>query len=212
MRVLRLLRGIFLGVFGLITLLHVTPVVPWINGWLTMTHRWEEPVPGDTLIVLAAEQQSDGIVGISSYWRTVYAVRAWRQGRCSRIVFSGGMSQGSPGSLASSMAFLARGLGVPPEIVVLEEKSTSTRENAMFVAALLKKDTPAGQRRPVLLTSDYHIRRAGMVFERAGLPVRTSPAPDVMKRWSDWGSRWDCMRTVGVELVKLSWYSYNHWI
>jgi uncharacterized SAM-binding protein YcdF (DUF218 family) len=209
MRIVRAIRLLAIPgaatVFWVVLLLHVTPVVPSVNR--VLTDRWEEPA-GDTLIVLGADQIGDGTIGIGTYWRTVYAVRAWRAGTIRRIVFSGGrMGFAERESLAAEMGRFAVGLGVPADVITLEERSLSTRENALFTADLVRS-WPGSK---VLMTSDYHMLRSRRAFERAGLAVRPAPIPDVAKRWNRWTARWDCMVTVAVELVKLGWYRSHGW-
>jgi uncharacterized SAM-binding protein YcdF (DUF218 family) len=202
----RLAMRIVLLLFCVILLLYVTPVVPAVTRILT--DRWDDP-KGDVLIVLGADQLGDGTLGIASYWRTVYAVRAWRAGLCKRIVFSGGRL-GYPGtrSLAAEMGQFAVGLGVPGTAVTLEENSRSTRENALFTAEIVRS-WPGSK---VLMTSDAHMLRSRLAFERAGLKVRASPIPDIGKRWNRWPSRWECILVVTTELVKLGYYRTQGWV
>lgn len=192
--------------FWLIALLHMTPLVPWLTKILT--DGWEEPA-GDVLIVPGAEQLADGTLGTSSYWRALYAVRAWRAGRCKRILFSGGRmgKEGTP-SLAAEMARFSAGLGVPAQIITVEERSYSTRDNAVLTAEVVR----AWPGSKVLLTSDAHMFRCRRAFERAGVTVRPSPIPDVGKRWNRWVARWECIWMVGTEIVKLGYYGTRGWI
>jgi len=192
--------------FWVVVLLHVTPLVPAVTRLLT--DRWEEP-EADTLIVLGAEQLSDGTLGIASYWRTVYAVRAYQQGKCRKIVFSGGkMGDFNQPSLAAEMSRFAMAMGVPATAVALEERSLSTRENALFTAAIVRS-WPGSK---ALLTSDCHMLRARKAFEVAGLAVRPAPIPDIGKRWNRWTSRSECIATVAVEIVKVAGYRARSWI
>jgi uncharacterized SAM-binding protein YcdF (DUF218 family) len=192
--------------FWVLVGLHVSPVIPAITNFLT--DRWEEPV-GDILIVLSAEQLGDGTIGQSSYWRTVYAVRAHNKRPFKKVVFSGGTQAGEGvRSTAASMAEFAIGLGLPREVVVLEERSRSTRENAVYTAEMLR----AWPGTKVLLTSDCHIRRARRCFERAGLTVIPAPIPDVGKRWNSWMARSECIWLVLIELTKNGYYSARGWI
>lgn len=190
----------------LVLLLYFSPLVPAVIRILT--DRWDKPA-GDVLIVLGADQLGDGTLGVSSYWRTLYAVRAWRAGLCKRIVFSGGRL-GYPGtrSLAAEMSQFAIGLGVPATVITLEERSHSTRENALFTADILR--SMPGTR--VLMTSDAHMLRSRLTFERIGVKVRTAPIPDVGKRWNRWPLRWECIITVTVEVIKLGYYRSQGWV
>src|SRR5271157_2886286 len=75
----------------LFTLLLVFATVTPFDGWYarTLAGNWTDS-DGDILILLTAEVNPDGIVGPASYWRSVYAVRAWRSGHFKKIVVSGG--------------------------------------------------------------------------------------------------------------------------
>src|SRR5262245_47178399 len=65
-----------LGLFVVVAT--ATPLVSW---WATaLAGEWQEP-DGDVLIVLGGSELGDGLIGTSSYWRSVYAVRVWRESR-----------------------------------------------------------------------------------------------------------------------------------
>lgn len=203
-RLLGALRAACYVFTGLFVAVHVTPVVPWVAAWLSDDWRGTQ---GDVLIVLAADQLGDGTLGISSYWRAVYAVRAFRAGNFRTVVVSGRTTAPGP-SLAAQMAEFMAALGVPRDRIVLEERSWNTRLNALYTTALVR-DWPG---KKVLLTSDFHMRRARRCFRKAGLEVEPAPFPDVMKRFNHPLDRWGCAWVVGVELVKLGYYWGRGWI
>ena len=90
-----------------------------------------------------------------------------------------------------------------------EPRADSTRENAIFIRELLGAD--AG--RVVLLSSDYHMRRAGAAFARAGLAVKPLPCPDIAKRANGaWFWRWEAARLLGMETLQLLSYSGKGWV
>lgn len=60
-------------------------------------------------------------------------------------------------------------LGVAPTDLILENKATTTRENAQFLLEQLGDSLKSA--RPLLITSAEHMRRAVMTFEQAGIPV-----------------------------------------
>lgn len=197
---------ISIGFVFLLVLLHVTPLVPWAANWFT--GEWGEP-KGDILIVLSADQLGDGTLGMVSYWRSVYAVRAYRSGGFRQIVVSGGkLGYPQAPSVSSSMAEFMTALGVPREAITLEERSTSTRENALFTAALIR-DWPG---KKVLLTSDCHMRRARRAFARAGVETSPAPMPDIGKRWNHWVDRWASIAAVAGEAGKFVYYELRGWI
>lgn len=194
------------GFVLLLAVLYFSPLVPLATEWLTGT--WEAP-KGDVLIVLGADQLGDGSLGVVSYWRALYAVRAWRAGGIQTIVVSGGRL-GEPGqmSIAQAMADFMVGLGLPRDTIFREEKSTSTRENAIMTAKMI--DGWPGTR--VLLTSDIHMRRARAAFARAGVETIPAPIPDVGKRWNSLLQRWDCIWDVGFSLTKFGYYRLRGWV
>jgi uncharacterized SAM-binding protein YcdF (DUF218 family) len=165
----------------------------WLGGAIADPH-------GDVLIVLAGDRIEPAMIGESSYWRSVYAVWAWRSGDFRRIVVSG--------SGAEPIRDFMVCQGVPAEAIRLEPRSASTRENAEFTAALLK--TTAGKK--VLLTSDYHMYRARRAFEKAGAAVLPRPFPDAAKRINQLSSRWAVFCELVRETVKIGYYYARGWI
>lgn len=166
---LRLLAA--LGLLWLILLF--TPLVSWWAQWLSAGYS-DEPRP--VVVVLAAETGAEDLLGYSTYLRCVYAFWYWQRHDTPQIVLSGGPEQQPTARL---MAGLMTYLGVPPDRLLKETQSTTTRENLRQVARMLGPDPP-----PVtLITSDYHMRRALLEARRAGLPdVAPHPVPDVLKR------------------------------
>lgn len=76
-------------------------------------------------------------------------------------------------SEAGMMAHQLEQLGVPPDRIIKEEKSTNTRDHTILVPPILKQH---GIDRFVLVTSRQHIRRALAAFRAVGLdPVPSTP-------------------------------------
>jgi uncharacterized SAM-binding protein YcdF (DUF218 family) len=104
--------------------------------------------------------------------RVLEAVRLHRLLGGVPILASGGL--GSPQySEAGLMARQLEQLGVPAEKIIQEEKSTNTRDHAMFVPPLLKQH---GIEQFVLVTSQQHIARSLDAFRAVGTnPVPSTP-------------------------------------
>jgi len=200
-RVRKLLIG-FLAATGLLAMaVMFTPLVPW---WARELAGPMDDPTGDVLIVLGGSALEDGIIGESSYWRSVYALRAYRRTPFSKVIVSGG---GKYHPAALMRDFLVAS-GVPGERVTVEDKSESTRQNALYTKQLV-----AGtDRKLVLLTSDYHMFRALRVFRKAGLAVSPRPFPDVVKRSSSVTERWPAFFELCGEGVKTAYYWVRGWI
>jgi uncharacterized SAM-binding protein YcdF (DUF218 family) len=195
---IRILARIMILLGCLVVLVTVAPP-RWYIAWLA--GPWENPQEG-VLIVPAADGVNEDMLGQGSYWRSVYAVWAWRDGKFRNVVLSGDRSMTWP------MRNFLVCQGVPAEAVRIEDKSLNTRENASFTASLVR-DLPGPY---VLLTSDYHMWRAHRAFTRAGLQVTPRPLPDAGKRITQWTARWQVFLDLLVETAKIGYYRARGWV
>jgi uncharacterized SAM-binding protein YcdF (DUF218 family) len=186
-------------------LLIVVTATPLDDWWAQrLSGRWDDP-KGDTLIVLGGSMLDDGVIGLNSYWRSVYAARAYQKDGFHRIFLSGGTPD-NPTSAAMKQFLIC--LGVPAEAITTETQSGSTRENALYAAKMLAGD----HSRKVLLTSDYHMYRAVRAFRKAGLVVAPRPFSEARKRAANWRLRWEVFVDLCVESVKIVYYAARGWI
>ena len=175
-----------------------TPFVSWYGGKLA--GPWSDP-SGDTLIVLAAGDLGGGFPAEGTLLRCLYAVRAYQTGGFRKIVLVGSQT-------SEHMRRLLMAEGVPAEILVTEEASQSTHENALNTARLLAGDNAS----KVLLTSDYHMFRAVRAFRKAGMNVLPQPIPDARKRATRWLPRWPAFLDEAAESAKIVYYFVRGWI
>jgi len=206
---MRRLKRAFIAGSVLFTILSLavygTPIVRWYAGRLA--GNWTDS-DGDVLIVLAAEAEQGNVIGRSSFWRATYADRAWQTGHFRALVVSGGRQIGLDQSLAAIIGHFLAAYGVPKEKIFLEERSVSTRENALFTKEMIS----GWPGKKVLLTSDYHMFRARRAFEAAGLPVVPRPFPDIIKQSENPLYRVPCFWTLSEETVKIAVYWWRGWI
>ncbi len=186
--------------FALVT---VTPIDNW---WIrALAGPWNDP-SGDVLIVLSADSMTD-VIGWSSYWRSVYAVRAWRQGGWREILVTGGGANGQVPT-AQRMRDFMLSQGVPGTSARMETQAQTTRENALRSKPILEQ--MAG--RKILMTSDYHMFRASRAFRKAGLAVEPRPIPDAAKQATRWMNRWSVFLNLCGETIKIAYYFVRGWI
>lgn len=184
-------------------LVTVTPIDNWWIRWLA--GPWRDP-QGEVLVVLGSDSTGDAI-GLSSYWRSLYAVRVWREGGFRVVVVSGGAGGGGV-SIAEQMRDFMVSQGIPASQIQVETRSHSTRENALESKAILNQ--LAG--RKILLTSDYHMFRAYRTFRRVDIPVEPRPIPDAAKQTGSWNNRWPVFLNLCKETVKIAYYYARGWI
>jgi uncharacterized SAM-binding protein YcdF (DUF218 family) len=198
-RAYRLFRST-LAVFGTFCLIvMLTPLTRWYA--TKLAGPWQKP-HGEVLIVLGAETPTEDFIGLTTYWRCLYAVRVWRGGNFNTILVSGGMG------IAESMKEFLLFKGIPADRIVLENRSTSTRENALNAVAILANHPG----RKVLLTSDMHTYRSVRAFRRAGITVTPHYFPYVAKYYGNWPQRWTLGVELAVETAKILVYRLRGWI
>jgi uncharacterized SAM-binding protein YcdF (DUF218 family) len=145
---------------------------------------WEDRLPAEAMPV------ADAIVVLSSgrvltpgdppvsEWddpdRFFGGIELYKAGRAPLIIFTGGWVPWGPGLEPEGKVLIryAMDLEVPKEHLLTTDKVSNTEAEADAVAELLRKRE--GLRTPprvLLVTSAYHMRRAILLFERAGLEV-----------------------------------------
>jgi uncharacterized SAM-binding protein YcdF (DUF218 family) len=187
-----------LATIGLLTVLViVTPIDSW---WVSAYRGPVDPPQGDVLILISAANDDTGLISFSSYWRARYALYAWQTGGFKTMVISGGGGHGIRDFLVLE--------GVPSGAIVAEWQSTSTRENGINTARLVR-GMPG---KKVLLTSDFHMLRALRVFRKLGVDVTPSPVPDVAKQAEHLNARFSAFETLSLETVKIVYYRLRGWI
>jgi uncharacterized SAM-binding protein YcdF (DUF218 family) len=175
-----------------------TPFVSWYG--VRLAGPWNDP-NGDTLIVLAAGDLDQGFPAEGTLLRCLYAVRAYQAGGFRKIVLVGFQT-------SVHMRRLMIAEGVPAEILVTEDASHSTHENALYTARLLAGDNSS----KVLLTSDCHMFRAVRAFRKAGMNVLPRPIPDALKRSTHRLRRWQAFLDEAIESSKIVYYFVRGWI
>lgn len=106
--------------------------------------------------------------------RILHAFRLYRARKARLVILAGGNISwsGVKESEASVMAVLLKEWGVPEKAILLEEKSTTTLENAEHAGKLLEKYKV---KKALLVTSASHMPRAMIAFKNRG--VEMIPAP-----------------------------------
>ena len=133
--------------------------------------------PYDAALVLGMELGADDVPTEEMARRVTAAARVYRGGACARLVLCGGQLPGHRRTEADAMARMMTALGVPEKALILEKQSQDTMENCRNAAKLL-----GGGGRVLVVTSDYHLRRAVMTARRAGFD-----ADGLAAGMPDWG-------------------------
>lgn len=132
----------------------------------------DQAQPADVIILLGAQVHPGGVAGPALTRRTQHAVALYQQGLAPIIVCAGGVGEVPPAE-AEVACNLAEQLGVPRAALRLEATSRSTEENALNTTTLAQTQ---GWHTAIIVSDGFHLYRAHLLFDRAGLLTYPSPA------------------------------------
>jgi uncharacterized SAM-binding protein YcdF (DUF218 family) len=130
------------------------------------------------LLVLGAKVRVTG--PSASLWDRIYAAEEYLKAHPDTIaIVSGGQGDDEPWPEASVMYTELVYLGIEPERIWIEDKATSTWENMQFTLDLIERKTGSRPEKLGVVSSEYHLFRAGLFadacgVEAVGIPARTS--------------------------------------
>lgn len=128
------------------------------------------------IIVLGAGLRGENVSDVLRR-RLDAALTAWQQNPTAYVVVTGGQGPHEmiPEALAMQRWLLEH--GVPPDKIILEDKSTSTEENLAFALVLLEKQGIAADEPIAIATNAFHIFRSEQYAKKVGFTdVRSIPA------------------------------------
>jgi uncharacterized SAM-binding protein YcdF (DUF218 family) len=117
--------------------------------------------------------------------RLVTAVRLQKKINIPIIVSGGAVFKGRKAEAPIVKRFLID-LGVPDKKIIIEDKSRDTIENARYTAEICKR---LGYKKPILVTSAYHMKRSVMSFKKVNMDV--IPFPSNFKTWKSRKYGWE---------------------
>ncbi len=142
--------------------------------------RYHPPanIKGDVIVMLgggsvAGTPDIDGVGSLtgSSANRLLAAARIYKKTGLP-IIISGGKLYSESASDAIVAKRKLIGLGIPADKVITEDKSRNTWENAYYTLEILKA---RHFKRPVLVTSAFHMWRSVIDFKKFGISVEPYP-------------------------------------
>jgi uncharacterized SAM-binding protein YcdF (DUF218 family) len=104
--------------------------------------------------------------------RAEHAAALYADGIAPVVICTGGVGYGRARSEADACAELLRARGVPDTAIVLEDRSRSTEENALYTRAIMEAN---GWETAVVVSDGYHLLRATLIFNHEGITNTTSP-------------------------------------
>ncbi|MEQ8255609.1 MAG: YdcF family protein [Roseovarius confluentis] len=142
--------------------------------------------PVSAIVVLSSGPMRDdreGRTGMRTRSGVDLYFRLRQAGDDPKLVLSGGKVFSDHPSMAEDMRDLAVDLGVPPDKIIVEGRSGSTLQNALFSLQLLG-DEASGQ--IAVVTDRFHIPRAWTSFRWAGMSDLVMVSADGETEPVDW--------------------------
>lgn len=157
----------------------------------------ERAESADVIIVLGAGVRRDGLPNRALSRRTHHAADLWFDGKAAYIICTGAQPDNRPNSEAVGCQRLLIQLGVPEEVILIEENSHSTEENAIYAGEIIREND---WQTALVVSDSYHVLRARYIFGMEGLHVTTSPvSSDQIRSQSFYFS------SIVREIVALHW-------
>lgn len=135
---------------------------------LSLYGQDERATRADVIVVLGSGLEEDNSPGEALTRRAQRAALLWRDGYAPYIICTGGYTSQRTRSEADGCREVLEANGVPADVILLEERSRSTEENAIYARELM---TERGWDSVLLVSDAYHLMRAVWIFGDAGVNV-----------------------------------------
>jgi uncharacterized SAM-binding protein YcdF (DUF218 family) len=173
-------------------LLSISPVADAMIRGLESGLKIPENPNGDVIILLGGgvydkvpDLSGIGAPSEDMLGRIITAVRLQKKLDVHVIISGGIVFKGREAEAPIVKRFLTD-LGVPDKKVIIEDKSRDTIENARYTAEICKRFR---YKRPLLVTSAYHMQRSVLSFKKVNMDV--IPFPANFKTWKNKKYRWE---------------------
>ena len=153
-------------------------VAGFLMGSLEESVKPPENIEGDVIIMLGGgafgdvyDINGEGSLTAAPSARLLTALRLYHKLKVP-ILLSGGQVYEDSGAEAKIAKKLLISLGVPEKDIIVEDKSVNTTQNARFSAEILRE---RNFKRPILVTSAFHMPRALLNFKNMGYDCAPIP-------------------------------------
>lgn len=127
----------------------------------------------DAIIVLGYPADADGNPTPEQLTRVTEAVHEYKRGAAPRLILTGGPAHNNFVE-AEVMARTAAAYGIPASALYKEPQAQDTIQNACFATRIMQQH---GWRSAEVISSAYHLPRAGLIFSRMPIEWRMHAAP-----------------------------------
>lgn len=187
-------------------LLFKTPFIWFLASPLNIS---ETPQKADAIVVFGGGVGETGSPGKSTIERARHAVKLYKDGYASNIIFSSGYTYIY--NDAENMRLFAISMGIPEENIILEQEANSTYENVRFSKDIIDRN---GWDSVLIISSPYNMRRVSLVFNKWGndIKVRYTPVEEAQFYDKIYGRRLEQIRAILHEYLGIVYYWFKGYI
>ncbi len=136
----------------------------------------------DVIVVLGARAYVNGAYNPCLYARAKQGALLYSTGQAKKIMVTGGNDREDGQNESAVMMKMLKELKIPPSVVLMESKATSTYQNLLFSQDIMKKNK---MKTAIFVSEYYHLPRVGKVAEKLGIQHALSQAGD-SACWNNW--------------------------
>ena len=154
--------------------------------WRLLEHPWKRldyslVTPSDGIVILSGGRHlPPGNTKIIEWYdpdRFLAGIDLYKANKSNRLIFTGGINPLSSDLPPEGDIYIkeAISMGLPKEDLFTTYPVNSTLQEAKAIKKLLNDEIPLIQKKIILVTSAFHMKRAKKVFESEGISVQPYP-------------------------------------
>ena len=154
--------------------------------WRLLEHPWKRldyslVAPSDGIVVLSGGRYlPPGNTKIIEWYdpdRFLAGIDLYKANKSNRLIFTGGINPLTSGLPPEGDVYIkeAVSMGLPKEDLYTTYPVNNTLQEAKAIKKLLNNEIPLIQKKIILVTSAFHMKRAKKVFESEGINVQPYP-------------------------------------
>ncbi|MGH8025387.1 MAG: YdcF family protein [Pseudoxanthomonas sp.] len=148
----------------------------WLVGvasYIVWVGERDQAAPADAIIVLGAAAYDARPSPVFAE-RIRHGIDLYQRGLSKHLIFTGGFGRGARFSESQVAQRYALKHGVPPQAILIETQSRTTRQNLQQAAALMKA---RGFKRAIIVSDPLHMARALRLARELGIDALGSSTP-----------------------------------
>ena len=138
----------------------------------------DQKTPCDAAIVLGAAASGEEVSPVYRE-RINHGIWLCQNGYADYLILTGGVGQGNLRSDAAIAKEYAISMGIPEDVILIEENSTITEENLQYAKCIMQESSLDTA---IIVSDPLHMKRAMLMADDYGICAYSSPSPTTMYR------------------------------